>query len=325
MGWHGEIADDHSALLTAVIDALPELLFVMDRDGRYLAVLGGLDDARYHDGRSLVGRTMHEVMEPELADRFLSWIHEALDGNQVVHREYELGSDDVDGVEHRDGVPDHLWFEGHIAPVRHGDGSPEMVVWMIFNVTDSRVALRELRAQRKVMEQQQRELERLVSIDHLTEVLNRRSFFAEVERERSWVARTGGPSSLVLFDLDLFKQINDTWGHAAGDDVLRAVSRVLRTEQRGTDAVGRLGGEEFAVLLRGVALADAGRFAERLRCAIAGLDVMHGATPIAVTASLGVSEIRPDDGRADDVIKRADAAMYRAKDLGRDCVVLDTD
>lgn len=325
MGWHGEIAEDRGAVLSAIIDALPELLFVMDRDGRYLAVLGGLDDARYHDGRFLVGKTMHEVMDPAHADRFLSWIHEALDTNQVVHRDYELGSDDVDGVERRDGVPDHLWFEGHISPVVHGDGPPEMVVWLIFNVTESRVALRELRSQREVMEQQQRELERLVSIDHLTEVLNRRSFFAEVERERSWVARTGGPSSLVLFDLDLFKQINDTWGHGAGDDVLRAVSSVLRSEQRGTDAVGRLGGEEFAVLLRGAAIEDGERFAERLRSRIASLDVEHGEVAIAVTASLGVCEIRPDDSSADDVIKRADAAMYCAKARGRNGVALAPD
>lgn len=315
------MGEDHAALLGAIVDAIPELFFVMDRSGRYHAVLGGLDDARYHDGRSLVGKTMHEVLDAATADRFLTWIHEALDTRRVVHCEYELGSADVAGVERRPGVPDHLFFEGHIAPVAHGDGPPELVVWVIFNVTETRLALRELEAQRHVMEQQRSELERLVNIDHLTEVLNRRSFFAEVERERQWVVRSGSTAAVVMFDLDHFKSINDSWGHAAGDAVLREVSRRVRADQRGSDVVGRLGGEEFAVLLRGVGLDDAVVAAERIRTAIAELRVDHEGRLLSVTASVGVTEIRPSDGLPDDSIKRADAAMYVAKRDGKDRVV----
>ena len=115
-GWLSEIETDHAALLEAIVQALPEPCFVLDRDGRYVAVLGGLDNTRYLDGRPLVGKLMHEVLPIETADRFLGCVREALDTGRVIHLEYELGSDDIKGVESHPDVPDHLWFEGHVAP-----------------------------------------------------------------------------------------------------------------------------------------------------------------------------------------------------------------
>jgi len=159
-----EAVADHGqdpSLLAAVLDALPELVFVLGRDGRYIDVLGGRDDRRYHDGRSLVGQRMHDVLPHDLADEFLARIHEALDTGKVLTYEYTLSAQDVDGVESRPGVPDDLWFEGRVAPLTSAPGRDDSVVWMLFNVTEARVATRQLQRQKQELEQQRAELETL--------------------------------------------------------------------------------------------------------------------------------------------------------------------
>jgi signal transduction histidine kinase len=153
-------ADDPS-LFAAVLDALPELVFVLDRDGRYVDVLGGRDDGRYHDGRSLVGQSMHNVLPRDLADGFLARIHEALDTDRVITYEYTLNAQDVEGIDSRPGVPDELWFEGRVARLPSSSGRSDRVVWMAFNVTAARVAIRQLRRQKQEREQQRVELEAL--------------------------------------------------------------------------------------------------------------------------------------------------------------------
>lgn len=322
-GWLNEIQTDHAALLQTIVEALPEPCFVLDRDGRYVAVLGGLDNTRYHDGRPLVGKLMHDVLPTETADRFLGFVHEALDTGRVVHREYTLSSDDVEGVQPDPNVPNHLWFEAHIAPLPSVAGRADMAVWMVFNVTDSRVALHRLEVQGRVMHAQQAELERLARIDPLTELLNRRSFFAEAERELEWVRRTGQPAAMILFDLDRFKLVNDTWGHAAGDATLVAVADLLRAERRANDTVGRLGGEEFALVIRNADLSAGTAAAERLRAALAALEVCYDGETISMSASFGVAELSATDEQPDAAVRRADTAMYAAKRLGRNRVECD--
>ena len=321
--WLNEIETDHAALLEAILAALPEPCFVLDREGRYVAVLGGLDNTRYHDGRPLIGKLMHDVLPTETADRFLRCVHEALDTGRVVHHEYTLSSDDIEGVQPHPDVPDHLWFEGHVAPLPSVAGRPDMAVWMVFNVTESRVALHRLELQQHVMEAQQHELERLARIDPMTELLNHRSFFAEADRALEWVRRTGQPAAMILFDLDRFKVLNDTQGHAAGDAALIAVAELLRAEHRANDAIGRLGGEEFALVVRDADIAAGRRAAERLRAALAALEVLHDGTTISLTASFGVAELCATDDRPDAAVRRADAAMYAAKRLGRNRVEYD--
>lgn len=323
--WLNDITTDHAALLKAIVEALPEPCFVLDRQGRYVAVLGGLDNTRYHDGRPLIGKLMHDVLPIDIADRFLGVVHEALDTGRVVHHEYTLGSDDVAGVEAKPDVPDHLWFEGHVAPLPSLAGRPDMAVWMVFNVTESRVALQRLELQQRVMQAQQAELERLARIDPLTGLLNRRSFFSEAARELEQVSSTGQPAAMILFDLDRFKVVNDTWGHAAGDAVLIALAELLREQRREHDVVGRLGGEEFALVIPGADIAGGRRAAERLRAELAALAVPHDGATISITASFGVAELLATDARPDAAVRRADAAMFVAKRLGRDRVEQDGD
>jgi diguanylate cyclase (GGDEF)-like protein len=146
----------------------------------------------------------------------------------------------------------------------------------------------------------------LAATDPLTGCLNRRAF---LDRLDSAAAGTGGPWVVCLVDLDGFKGVNDRSGHAAGDDVLRAVTTALGGVVRQTDTVARLGGDEFAVLAEATP-EDSASLAARVRDAVAGAGADCG-----VTASVGVTEVRPGD-QADEVLSRADQAMYRAKGAG---------
>lgn len=302
----------HSPLLEAIVDALPEPVFVLDRDGRYLAVLGGRHHGRYHDGQALAGRTLHEVMPADLADGFLERIHQVLDTGEGIVYEYELGADDVDGVDDRDGVPTRLRFEGHLSPVETVDGAPEAVVWMAVNITELRAALDELEVQRA-------ELHRLANTDVLTGIRNRRSFLDAARLELAACRRSGRPATLLLIDLDHFKVVNDTGGHAAGDTVLVEVAALLQRDRRESDVVARLGGEEFIVLLTDTPLAAGEVVAERLRASLAELEVVVDGRPYRLTTSVGLTPLVPTDDITDAMI-RADTALYRAKRGGRDRV-----
>ncbi len=308
-----QLSKHDQPLLEAILEALPDLVFVLDRDGRYHAVLGGRDDLRYHDGSSLVGKLLHDVLPAEVADSFLHRIREALDTGSVITYEYQLSRDDVDGVEGRIGVPDELWFEARVAPMETVEDAGELAVWMLFNITDSKRAMQRL-------EEQQHELERLARTDPLTGLLNRRSFFAEAARELAWVRRTGSPAVLLQLDLDLFKRINDTHGHAAGDHLLCEVADLLRTDRRASDVLARLGGEEFALVVRGASLEDGRRLAERLRAQLAALRVEHDGQVLRITGSFGVAALVAHDQEPEAALQRADAAMYAAKRGGRDSV-----
>jgi diguanylate cyclase (GGDEF)-like protein len=155
--------------------------------------------------------------------------------------------------------------------------------------------------------------------DELTDLANRRRFMEALRQEVARSDRFGTSLALVLFDLDDFKQINDNCGHQVGDAVLRQAAQVIRERVRETDLAGRVGGEEFAVLLAGTDLEGASVFAENLRRALtAGVSVAEAPGP--VTASFGVAAHRPGQPEAD-LVGVADRALYRAKAEGKDRVV----
>jgi diguanylate cyclase (GGDEF)-like protein/PAS domain S-box-containing protein len=177
-----------------------------------------------------------------------------------------------------------------------------------------------LRSEVTHLKQIERELRRLATVDELTELANRRQFFDRGRRMLERARRSGRPVALLLFDLDHFKQINDTFGHAAGDLVLRRVAAACREVLRSGDLVARLGGEEFAVLLDGADAVEAELVAERLREAIAGLDIAVRGRRMPVTASLGVALPAPGREDLEACLAAADRALYRAKRAGRNRV-----
>ena len=154
--------------------------------------------------------------------------------------------------------------------------------------------------------------------DHLTGLANRRRFERQLEREVARMERYGHPFSLLMIDIDNFKDLNDSFGHVAGDDVIRRLSRVLREGTRGIDLAARIGGEEFAVLLVETGKDGGSEVAERLRAAIKVLEIP---TARHITASFGVAECPGDAQTAADALKAADVALYEAKRNGRDRVV----
>lgn len=154
--------------------------------------------------------------------------------------------------------------------------------------------------------------------DFLTGLANRRLFSMQGETEYDRARRYGHPLSLVLLDVDHFKQVNDACGHAFGDRVLRRLAEHCQKESRTSDLVIRLGGEEFAILLVETPLAEAKHIAERVRLAQMS-DALEGRE---ITVSLGVSELLPTDRGIKDLLQRADAAMYRAKNAGRNRIAL---
>ncbi len=169
------------------------------------------------------------------------------------------------------------------------------------------------------------QLRNLATVDGLTGASTRRAFREDFGRLLLLGSRHKFDVSLVVFDIDHFKKVNDTYGHSAGDQVLSRAVVACREKLRATDAIGRLGGEEFAVALPHTDRAQATIVAEQLRQAIEAMICPVGDTVIRVTASLGVSAAMGPEDNVDCLLKRADEALYRAKTAGRNRTLVAAD
>ena len=195
-----------------------------------------------------------------------------------------------------------------------------VVLWRKHAVT---VTLeQEVERQRAALVARQEELHFLATRDSLTGLYNRAEFINLANGELTRAARHGFETAIVVIDLDHFKVVNDTLGHPAGDRVLRSVGAVLSAELRASDVIGRLGGEEFIVLLPQTPPALARSVAEKLRARLAESTLDPESPALRITASFGVASASPQDGSADfeAIYQRADAALYRAKGDGRNRV-----
>ena len=170
--------------------------------------------------------------------------------------------------------------------------------------------------------ERERALELQANTDALTGVFNRRGFFAAAVP--LFAAAPGVPLCAMLIDLDGFKHVNDTFGHAAGDKVVSAAAQSIRAV---ADAYGgvvaRLGGDEFGVIVPGLDAASLSSLSERLRAAVETRPVQHGGRNIRVTASVGAAPRHEDDATLDDLLARADIALYAAKSFGRNRIATD--
>jgi diguanylate cyclase (GGDEF)-like protein/PAS domain S-box-containing protein len=176
-------------------------------------------------------------------------------------------------------------------------------------------------ANRELRESLERE-QLLARTDGLTGVINRRHFLDMAEHECAVARRYGLPLSVVLFDIDTFKRINDSLGHLVGDEILRGVARRAGEQLRSADVLARYGGEEFIVMVPESAARRAEIVAERIRKSIAEQGFQTTAGKVAVTVSAGVSEMRSNSDTLEELIRRADRALYEAKHKGRNCTVV---
>lgn len=178
-------------------------------------------------------------------------------------------------------------------------------------------SIRDITEKKKVQEI----LTKLATIDSLSGLYNRAEFMKLAKREFCYAERGCEELSLLMIDIDHFKNINDTLGHAAGDEVIRILGNILKTSFRKTDFAGRLGGDEFVVLLRNASLVEAKRIAEKLRETISKTKVVYEKQEFCFTVSIGVVTICVDhNSDVENVLKRADNALYKAKTKGRNCV-----
>lgn len=160
--------------------------------------------------------------------------------------------------------------------------------------------------------------------DELTGLMNRRGIVERIQHELALIARDGRDLSVLMVDIDHFKAVNDAHGHAIGDEVLRDVSSRMRRQLRAYDDIGRLGGEEFAVLLPECGAAGAMAVAERIRRSVGSDAVKTSAAAVQVTVSIGIAGVdRLDDYKPEQVLAQADRALYVAKSAGRNRVEMD--
>ncbi len=208
----------------------------------------------------------------------------------------------------KDGSIRHMESDGRA--IRGADGAVSKVVVVSRDITE----LKHLEA----------ELREMAATDFLTGLANRRHFLARLEQELARIQRLEKHrASVLMLDSDHFKRVNDTFGHATGDKVLRHLAVLMQKGLRKVDIAGRVGGEEFAIILPGADLPAAEVFAERLRKKVAGTPMAQEDRAIPLTVSIGVTGMKASDTSADDALVRADRALYRAKEYGRNKVAVE--
>jgi diguanylate cyclase (GGDEF)-like protein len=207
-----------------------------------------------------------------------------------------------------------LPFPGGVLPP-NPDWLPVGLFEMMFHIFCMSVLLVNMAKERAELHQRQNSL-----VDPLTGVPNRRAFFERGEALLKQAQSDGRPVALLMFDLDRFKAINDTYGHQTGDQVLSRFCESAVSKLRPGDLFGRFGGEEFACLMPGMSLRVAAAIAEDIRATFGAMPVMLGSQPITVTVSVGVAMSNEADKRLDQLFISADRALYRAKAKGRNCV-----
>lgn len=165
------------------------------------------------------------------------------------------------------------------------------------------------------------EIYRLTTVDGLTQIYNKRYFTEVLEREISRSHRYGRELSLIMFDIDHFKNVNDTYGHLAGDYVLKHLASVIKARIRREDIMARYGGEEFAIILPEIENYNGLRFAEKIRQLVERTAFVFEETTIPITISIGVATSTEETRSVEEFIKQADDHLYEAKRSGRNCVV----
>ncbi|MCY1286512.1 diguanylate cyclase (GGDEF) domain protein [compost metagenome] len=286
-------------LMTSLTNEIPGMVFQYRRrpDGRsaFSYASAGIRDIYGLTAEQLTANAeaLHAIIHPDDLPLYLTSLEASANDLTPWHLEYRVH------------LPEQgtSWRQGEARPRRLEDGS---VLWHGF-ITDI--------TERKQIET---ELQVFATTDFLTQLSNRRHFMQQLEAELARVQRSPEHGATILmFDLDHFKAINDRWGHSVGDQALRHFATILGLQLRKTDAAGRMGGEEFAVVLSAADIDEALTFARRIQGELAASPLPHGDERIPLAISVGIATLNATDTTAEAALSRSDMALYRAKRGGR--------
>lgn len=292
-----------------LLDTLPNPIFVKNSNSCFVTCNRAYERAFGTNRGQLAGKTVTDMAHLQL----------------IAHlgfQEVEQNTDRSPGKGHRE--VDVVFADGRVhtclywsSEFRYGEANSFAIVGSIVDITEQKRVERELAQKNRALEEATRKIEVISRTDHLTGLANRRSFMERLAEAASMAKRHAHTLSVIMADLDRFKEVNDHHGHAAGDKVLQAFASTLQVACRKEDLACRFGGEEFLVLLPMTCLREAGVIAERICSRMRGIDVLRRGRP--VTVSLGVAEYACGE-TFENLLTRADQALYRAKRNGRDRV-----
>ncbi|MBI5298144.1 MAG: PAS domain S-box protein [Chloroflexi bacterium] len=297
------------AELRALFASMQDTVLVIDRQGIYRKIAPTHPGKFYIPPEKVIGKHLSDLFSQASADRFLAVIQQVLETRQTLQVDYEIP---INGQS--------PWFEASVSPM-----DADTTLWVARDVTERRQKEQELRSTNQELEAAHQELKRmfeheqvLARTDSLTGLNNRRYFFELATREFIASLRYRRPLSIILFDVDGFKQANDTFGHAMGDTILMQITQAAASQVRGVDVLARYGGDEFIILLPQTAIQQALAVAERVRTCVAAARAESDNGPVSATISVGVAEMihTPQDQSVEAAIRRADQALYAAKARG---------
>jgi diguanylate cyclase (GGDEF)-like protein len=312
----------HDPLFELIVNRVNVGIFTVDRAMRLLQWNRFMELNTGRSAAEVIGKNLFECF-PELPK---SWLEHKLNSVFILNnfafvswrqRPYVFAFQHSRPVT---GGIDWMRQDGTFFPVKDATGQVSAVCVTLYDATDVAVSHHKIEEANQKLQVAMAELERLSNQDALTGIYNRRHLERHLQLEINRVRRYGGDLSLVMFDLDHFKRVNDTYGHVAGDAVIRAVADRVSNSIRDTDLFARYGGEEFCLALPVTPIGGALQLAERLRQRIEREPIVFDGKTIAFTVSLGVAEMSNTIGKPADFIEHADQALYQSKASGRNRV-----
>ncbi|HMI20396.1 MAG TPA: diguanylate cyclase [Sphingomonas sp.] len=292
----------------SVVENIGEVIFRIDGQGRWAYLNPAWESLTGQPLTASLGRSWLDLVEPvervELGERA-----------DAVLRGEDRSTRRVVRLQTPDGL---RWVELFIQGLRDQDGRIAGATGTLRDIDDRKRLEEHVITAKRRAEQRAREATLLASTDELTGIANRRAFMGQLDREIAGAAEFGWPLAVAMFDVDHFKAVNDRYGHAVGDRVLQLIAARAAAVVRGGDLVGRLGGEEFGILMPGASLEEAALVAERLREAMETARELDESLP-GVTISIGIAT-RETQRSAAELLAAADVALYAAKGEGRNRV-----
>ncbi|NOI68243.1 GGDEF domain-containing protein [Vibrio sp. 99-8-1] len=297
-----KISDQFDGYKT-ILETLPDRVFIISQSGIILDVMGGDGSSIVLNKHALVRQSLNKVFGNDKTEQFDAVIQRAIKEKTVQVYQYSVEPDVFEKLSSTSKIDSTQWYEGRIQLLPFKVNDEAVVVWISRNTTQNHLLQEKLKQQ--------------AELDYLTGVLSHRSFFDRAVHCFKCKKRYCKATTLLLLDIDHFKSVNDTYGHLAGDAVLKNTATTLQQALRDVDYLGRVGGEEFAVLLTDTDVNEAYPVAERIREKIEQMLTHYKTTPIQITISIGISDILSDDSDITVAYERADKALYQSKLAGR--------